>query len=494
MKRKTLIMSILAMLGAQALSAQDYTDLLRYSQKFYQSDARSMGVGNAMGAIGADPISMSINPAGMGLYRKNEFSFGLGFAHPQASSTYLGNVSTDDKYNLNVGSIGLVISDLKYDETTPRKDGWVAVNYGIAFNRTNSFNSNVSIEGQNNKNSILDAASQNAKGTSPASLDPFSLANLAYQSKLINTNGDSSSYRPVQPGRTTYQRDEISTKGAMNDIALSIAANYSNKIFLGGTLSIPTITYHYSRIYAEQHKNQSDSIQSLEVDDIVNTSGVGITATFGVIVKPVEFLRLGVSAQLPSFYSMNDDYSKALTSSVTFSGTNPYTVSSPQGNFDYSIVTPFRYTLSAALIAGKSGFISADYEYVDYTSARVNSTFTGSYLINKDVQYYLQGGNNFRLGGEYRFDVWALRAGYNYYSSPYKSQFVPSTADESSQVLSFGAGYRSGNFFADVAYQLYTKTYFYSPYYIVNSPSDGSGGSIVKDKRTNILATVGWRF
>ena len=55
--------------------AQNELDALRYSQTQLYGNARSAGYGNANGAIGADFGGLSYNPAGIGLYRKNEFVF-----------------------------------------------------------------------------------------------------------------------------------------------------------------------------------------------------------------------------------------------------------------------------------------------------------------------------------------------------------------------------------------------------------------------------------
>ena len=55
------------------IQAQDLVDALRYSQIQIQGTARSGSMGNAFGALGGDFTSVSINPAGIGLYRSGEF-------------------------------------------------------------------------------------------------------------------------------------------------------------------------------------------------------------------------------------------------------------------------------------------------------------------------------------------------------------------------------------------------------------------------------------
>ncbi len=497
MSRKLLIMSILAMLGAQGMSAQTFEDLLRYSQKFYQGDARSVGVGNSIGAFGADPMSMSINPAGIGLYRKNEFSFGFGLEKPTATANYLNNENEDDKYNLNVGNLSVIIANLRYDDNNNvPKDGWVAFNFGIGFNRSNSFQSHVTLQGQNTKSSIADYFANQAYGYTPGSWEgqQFSYPYLAIHNGLIGpVSNDSLTYGSVERAKGTIQRDEISTRGSMNDICLTFGGNYSNRVYVGATLAFPTIGFHSIRNYTETHISSADTVQSIGLNEVVNTTGIGITANFGAIIRLNDYFRVGASIQLPSFYSMSDDYTYTLSTDIKIYTPSAYSYSSPQGSFDYSIVTPFRYTLSGAFIAGKNGFINLDYEYVDYTSARITTTYPGSSLVKQDVQNFLSSGNNIRIGGEYRFDVWALRAGLGFYSSPYSAKYKDSANtganDKSVFMYSLGIGYHPGSFFMDFAYQVYNSTYVYAPY----APASENNATI-KDVRSIGILTMGWKF
>ena len=494
MRRKLLIMSILAMLTAQVVSAQGgFDDLLRYSQKFYQGDARSVGVGNAMGAFGADPVSMSINPAGIGLYRHNEFSFGLGFENPSATTTYLGQDASDMKYNFNISNLNLVIASMNYDRNnnTPR-DGWVAFNFGIGFNRTNSFQDHVTLEAQNNKNSIVDYFANQGNGYTSDNLDPYSYASLALANKIIANDGNTT-YSSIERAKPTIQRDQLYTTGSTNDIAFTFGGNYSNKVYVGASLMFPTIAYHYTRTFTETHINPNDTIQNVGVNETVNTTGIGITANFGIIFRASDYFRIGGAIQLPTIYSMSDDYSTTMSSTVLTFSPSYYSVSSPQGSFDYSIITPFRFTANAALIAGKNGFIGLDFEHVNYANAIINTSYDGQRDANNLTAQYLQAGNNIRLGGEYRYELFAFRAGLGLYSSPYSTKYADSAHANSNNgsvlIYSFGLGYHPGTFFMDFAYQVYNSTYVYAPY----APAEENNATVKETHSTGIL-TMGWKF
>jgi hypothetical protein len=99
---KRLITLITAMMFVPFfMQAQDLADALRYSEYQVQGTARAGAMGNAFGALGGDYTSVSINPAGLGLYRAGELVFTPAFGQSKVESTYLGNTMTDSKYNFS---------------------------------------------------------------------------------------------------------------------------------------------------------------------------------------------------------------------------------------------------------------------------------------------------------------------------------------------------------------------------------------------------------
>ncbi|MBT6766360.1 MAG: hydrocarbon degradation protein, partial [Prolixibacteraceae bacterium] len=128
------------------VEAQDLADALRYSNLQIQGTARSGGMGNAFGALGGDFTSVSINPAGIGLYRSGELSLTPTFGQTQVESNYLGSMRSDSKYNFAFNNISYVstIQTQNRSET-----GIISVNVGIGFNRLKDFNSTMVVEGDN---------------------------------------------------------------------------------------------------------------------------------------------------------------------------------------------------------------------------------------------------------------------------------------------------------------------------------------------------------
>ena len=68
---KKLHFLFLGLLFTGPLFAQNASDVLRYSYLQPGGTARSLGAGNAFGALGAEFGAISQNPAGLALFRSN---------------------------------------------------------------------------------------------------------------------------------------------------------------------------------------------------------------------------------------------------------------------------------------------------------------------------------------------------------------------------------------------------------------------------------------
>ena len=65
---KTKYIFLFAALTALTVNAQTQYDAFRFSESELNGTARFVGMGGAMGALGADISVMSTNPAGIGLF------------------------------------------------------------------------------------------------------------------------------------------------------------------------------------------------------------------------------------------------------------------------------------------------------------------------------------------------------------------------------------------------------------------------------------------
>ncbi len=132
----------------------------------------------------------------------------------------------------------------------------------------------------------------------------------------------------------------------------------------------------------------------------------------------------------------------------------------------YNIRTPYRLEVGVAAFIGKQGFISADVEYVGYTSAKISNSDVP--VVDNDFDFDNEINNlttrnafNFRVGGEHRLNKFMLRAGFAHYASPFKD----TTFEQGRNFLSGGFGYKQKKWFLDFAVVKQFETeFFYSPY------------------------------
>nr|HPI46468.1 outer membrane protein transport protein [Tenuifilaceae bacterium] len=236
-------------------------------------------------------------------------------------------------------------------------------------------------------------------------------------------------------------------------------------------------------------RDNNERFDKLYYAQFYETKGTGYNFKVGAIYNPIPSIRIGASIHTPTFYSMTDTYSSSISSEFDSSNVviKKYSSKSPLGNYDYDFETPFKFIGSFAYIFQGKGLISIDVERVNYASMKFRNGGDGDNFsdLNMDAENTFRNVFNFRLGGEYRIGDFALRGGYAFYPSPYKSGFINDKANISQ--YSGGVGYRSGSFSIDMAYLHTVKKESYV-FYSGANPVDTE----TKDGR--FLITLGFRF
>ncbi len=469
---------ILCTLNSQS---QNDMDVMRYSQLTFGGTARFNAMAGSMGALGGDISTLSFNPAGIGVFRKSEFSFSPSLFLQSTSSTYRDVNNMDGRLNFNFGNIGIV-------GTFPLKNtssGWNSLNFGFGYNRTNNFYNRITTSATNTTSSFLDTYIADAYGIKPKNLDDFSTG-LAYDAYLINPIKDSTQYVHVIPHYGELQTKTIATKGAMGEIFASFGGNYKDRIFIGATIGVVKLKYQEEYTFREtDEKDTIKGFKSFTIKQNLLSSGTGINIKFGVIVKATDWLRLGAAVHSPTRISIADSYTLSMNSNLDNNFIN--SINSPDGAFNYSITTPFRAIGSLGFIINKRGLLNAEYEYVNYKNGYLNSTPNVFSDVNTYIRKQYTSAGNIRIGGEVRFDPISLRLGYALYGSPFANG-INKTADRAS--YTFGIGYRKNSFFLDGAFVL-SK---YRDYSYLYDPD--LNPSVVKNDytTTSLIVTVGFRF
>ena len=105
-------------------------------------------------------------------------------------------------------------------------------------------------------------------------------------------------------------------------------------------------------------------------------------------------------------------------------------------------------------IIKRSGFISAEVEYVDYANASFNLTKGANNFpileeeLNNDIESFLTDVINLRVGSEWAISKMRIRGGVQWTGSAIESE------DTRFLTYSVGIGYRDENFFLDLAYRI----------------------------------------
>lgn len=470
---KTLI-SVLLLLPL-GLFAQGVDDAICNAQTIYEGTSRSMAMGNATGALGGDVTSICINPAGMGLYRTQEFTFTTGLQQTFLQSSYYGNSQNANNWRMTIPSMGLIFSSQFSNYEALRY-----LQFGIGFTRTNDFNYNSKAYGLNPNSSMVDAYLQTINGIDPlfdhntnpgdylSDNYPYDLS-PAWETYLIDQFTDSLGnifYNSPVPQGKVYQQNEINSRGRTEEWTLALSANFYDKLFIGTSLGLRHLKRSHLRSYSETPDNPSDPnnlFDSWEHIETLGDTAWGVNFKCGLIYYPASWLRIGAAWHSRTRYSIGEYWDTETSTMLKDSPDGEYyhRYYSPSLYQTYEFKTPHTFIGSAAFFIGKQGLITADVEYLNYGTSRFIGYEYSFSDANNDIKDFLKPTFNIRLGSEWRFRQYFIRCGAAYYGSPYgfgeRSGSVKKAA--------LGLGYAtSENSTWDFAYELSESTIEYLPY------------------------------
>ena len=486
--------------------AQTEVDALRYSETQFGGSARTLGIGGANTAVGADIGNISSNPAGLGLFQQSEVNLTLGYATDNSNGQYNGTGSKlgDSRNSLHVGGFGIVFANRRPD--SDNSSDWRAGTFAIGMSRINDFNRNFRYSGTTNDQQSLfqrlrEPQRFNGNIAAQDSLQQYdNLDGLAYGAYLTNLEPAGVSTVP-RPNTAIQQQERVTSTGGQSQYTFAYGASYRDQLYVGGGIGIVNTRFDQTRDFIEADANGA---VSLDLYDRLQTRGTGFNLRIGAIYRATDYVRLGASVQSPTWSRLTDTYSTQLNTTFAppltlVDGNNNPVQSIPSGaaniptsNYSYSVTTPFRANGGVAVLLGKYGFLSGDLEYVNYNQARLNSNSSsgGNYSFaneNQAVRDQYQSALNLKLGAEARYALFRARLGYAHYGDPYKTNDF----DRSQSYYTAGLGVRQNGFFLDVAGVYNTSNRYYSPYALV----DGSQPVISVDaNRFTASVTAGVTF
>lgn len=506
--------AILMFSGLHAWTQGFVENALLFSRTKPGGSARVQAMGGAQVALGGDFSAALANPAGLGMYNRSEFTFSPALNTYNTDAEHLGTKSSGSKIVFNISSLSYVY------HLPQEKNGFLGGSFGASMTRVNDFNNAFRYGGTDDVSSIVDYFEERAMGYSinevPSPYQDTPLLSfdvpegLAYLTYLITPlNEDPNNTSPVLPDdyinyfseldtvgseiRTLNRSQKVTTKGTQYQWSLAYGGNYKDKLFFGASVGITTLRYKFSTSYKESNYSFSSDLaynplNSLELSEDILIDGSGINLTLGFIYRPLNFAQIGISFVTPTYYELSDSYSARLRADWnirSFADESSEPIVS-----EYAITTPLKLSTGVAFFLGKYGFITGDVEFINYNKAKYDSSTPGVSFNpeNDDIQYYYTNAVNYRLGAEFRYNIFKVRGGYAAQSNPYKETF---NIDRKITTLSTGAGVRLSKFYIDVAWLMSKGENAYSPYAFI----DGTGpDASLSNKATSAMITVGFTF
>ena len=529
---KKIILTISALvLVSSAVFSQGQLDAYRMVQNDLSGTARYMSMGGAFGALGGDISVMSTNPAGLAIYRSSEIVTTLSLNSASSEANWEGTKATGSRTRMYFDNIAYV----GYFPTS-NDEGIVGWNVGFSYNRVKNFNRNYSLRGNaNSEYSLSDYMANRAYGLNVddiaiphkngSSYDPYGnvgdwLSVLGYDAGYFEYDKDKKQYYSAfgeedgsgewKPYQLKGAELDVSERGGIDQYDIAFGLNISDRVMLGATVAITDISYHYNSYYAEDFTNTN----YLELENWLDTEGTGYSFNLGAIVRPVDFLRLGLAYNSPTWYKITD-YFDAKATADSYFWDEKYTSNTPQSAYaDYEFRSPDRWIFSAAAILGQTALLSVDYELTNYKNMKLYyDNGSENQESNADISSNFGNAGTLRVGAEVKVTPqFAVRAGAAWIGNPMKNTLkdgtveiqtvgtIPNyTVEKSISNYTVGLGYRfTPNFYLDLACILRSqKEDLYAFSKIFNDQGEeisGSKPASLKTNTTRVALTLGYKF
>ena len=467
-----------------------------FSRSSVGGTASSAGAGGAFSSVGGDLGSLSLNPAGLGLYKTSDISITPGLKISSDRSTYDGNTMNAVQPGINIAQAGAVLT--KKLAKGPIKSYTLGVNYTTQ----SFFYRNQNFGAYNTTNSLIDnyVYVYNHGQTPAASLDAALLNYVNILGYNYNTGVFNSNIKtPVQ------QSGFLNTRGSNSNISLGFGANVWDKLYFGVSIAVPILNYTVNTQMQETNPFQTDStnhFQSYILNSGVNESGEGFTGNIGLIYQPTSWMRIGVSYGLPTWFFLNENSNSTLQ--FSFDSTGYAAIPTQAGiPFTYRLRLPMKGVVGASFYFADKSFFSLDYEFQNAGSTHYsipNDSFQLSSAYNSYMKSTYTYVHTLKAGIQGAYKKLRMRAGYSYISSPFKSgqnymlQYGSQYKqyNESVHTATAGLGVAFKNFYIDLAYLFtYTKDGLSPNFQALQVPLDRINSTYTSH---SVLLTLGFKI
>lgn len=517
MKRYILLpILLLAPCTMPLLQAQDtyMNERLVNSSSDVIGTARYVGMGGALGALGADISVISWNPAGIGLYRKNDIALTFGglWGKSHIDEENRGKGTFDQAgfvYNIDTGG-----------------DACPYVNFAFNYQKKKNFNYNFyaindNLGGLSQMDQLAELTYWDNGQTNLAGM----AIDKGYFSTGTDDNGETYYYNYYAAYGNKYTHH---SEGSLQSFDFNLSTNINDRAFLGLTVGVDNMRYRGMSLYEEFCDNPNGNYP---LSCNYNISGTGVNVKLGAIIRPIESnsFRVGLAVETPTWYRLHNttwfDFNYELTDDKAW-----------PSDLRFKLRSPWKVRASMGSTVGSSFAWDIDYEYAAYAGISMgypeyDNGWGGNIkdaAMNKLTSNYLRGTHTLRVGLEANASKHlAFRLGYNLSTSAYKKDIsfdqmnIDSKAMNyatgtsymrmgNTNILTLGMGYRYKNFYIDLAYKIrHQKADFYAfdtnftngetgdPVFLNNAPElkDASIDPVDVDlTRQAITCTLGFKF
>jgi hypothetical protein len=492
---KKLLFLLFTIFISQFAFSQNANDALLISRNGIYGSARMTSMGGAFTALGGDLSAMQLNPASGAVFLDSQVSLSYGLSGISNNSTFYNGTGEDKADYNNLNQIGIVF----VIDNSDAYSSIIKYALGFNYNRTNNYNENISFKGNNNTHfddsigegiyydgdlmydgysSIATSFVLSANGYAPTELR--GAEELAFYTYLIDMNIPIDPSNPDEgsiyyDSRYPTYTDEfpvyvmsaipnnllqdytMNRTGYSGQYNFSASLDVNNKFYLGISYDRSNFNTVTNTKLTETGFTANSEVQALTYESYVSTYGTGNGFSIGGIYKATDFIRIGATYHSPTWYEMNDEYSYKLS---IINKTFPNESESTEILYsDYEITTPSKIDAGIAFLFGKNGLISADYEYINYSSMSLEPNNYFEYE-NEEIKTTMASTHNIKVGTEWKVSFISLRAGYAYSQSPYKNKDWQSDT----HTFSFGTGLNFKIWKLDLAYQASSRNYDYYIY------------------------------
>ncbi|MEG1405786.1 MAG: transporter, partial [Alistipes sp.] len=354
---------------------------------------------------------------------------------------------------------------------------------------------------------------------------------LGYNGYMISSVTDAEGrpmWSPDCIGRnaSVLHSTDLINSGSINEFTFSMGMNFNNIVYVGASLGIQSVHKKQEIYYQEEYGYFDDrgavNAAGKPIETQLNYMGLyqqsvldgsGVNFKVGVIVRPIESLRLGVAFHTPTFYSLDRTYGADIESQIHNNATGDVQnnrdftpIQRDEGPDSWDFVSPSRMLFGASYMFGQFGLITVDYERAWYNGIRVKNIPTGvgtspeSY--KREFKQNFRATNTVRAGIEMKpISMLALRVGGGYSSSMLKDQSLYFNAPLTTESYYFSAGVGvalGASAVLDLTYQNVTdKQSAYQLFYSMEPTGDlktHSGLYDTKLTRHYISLTLGFKF